>query len=331
MPSILFLQALGLTRDQARNMLNAQGCTHEIIWPNVENEKDQDNVQKQDEVQNRGVEIVVASQHRIGPEELDKFTNLKMVSLAFTGHDEVDKDYCKGRDLLVSYVPAYSTVSVAELTVFMAGALLRKLHGAVAEMHSGNWDTAAEHSVSRARPRELRGRTVGFLGTGAIGMATARLFHAFGCPLIGWSHNPGKHPEFVQLGGTFVPTIEDVFKDADIVSLHLELNEETTHTANAQRLALMRDDSILINTARTYLVDPSALVQWLRANPDKGAALDVTKKEQFENAFVGVNNLLLTPHLGCQTEQASAALARVAISNVGSYLNRRIQNQLLPD
>lgn len=320
MPCVYFKQSLGLTRDAAANMLRAGGCHYDILWAgDTIGEKAGD------------VEVFVASQHKIGRDELCRFDNLKLVSLAYTGHDEVDKDYCRSRKLHVSYVPGYSTVSVAELAVFMAGELLRKLSRAIALMREGDWNTATQHAVKDARPRELQGRTVGILGTGAIGMATARLFHAFGCPLIGWTNRPERHPEFEQLGGTFLRTKEEVFENADIVSLHLELNDDTKHTANAARLALMPKDSMLINTARTYLVDPAALSDWLRANPDKGAALDITKKEQFESVFVGFENLLLTPHLGCQTDQAAAELARVTIANIGQFLNPRLQNQLLPD
>ena len=148
MPYVLFLQPLGLSRETAANMLREQGCHHELLWPGSTIRENQA----------PDVEIVVASQHKIGRDELDKFTNLKMVSLAFTGHDEVDKDYCRSRKLHVSYVPGYSTVSVAVLAVFMAGELLRKLSSAIALMREGDWDTATQNAVKDARPRELRGR-----------------------------------------------------------------------------------------------------------------------------------------------------------------------------
>jgi len=318
----MFLQDLELSREDTKALLKHVGCVdHTAIWldePNVEELFDD-------------VEIVVAVKHQVGRAELERFPNARMVSLAFTGYNDVDRRYCESREppLLLYYAPGYSTDSVAELTVNMAQSLLRFLPLAHRRVVAKKWDGAEKDEIRVVPGMQLRGRKVGIIGTGTIGLRTAEIFHyGFRCPLIGWSRNGRK--EFEELGGIYCDTIDDVFQQADIVSLHLQLIEGVTeHTANAERIALLRENSILLNTARTGLVDLDALVNALKNRRFLGAGLDVTEKEHLRDDLLGLDNIILSPHVGYRTDRALKNLARVTIENIGRFLKDDLTNRVL--
>jgi D-3-phosphoglycerate dehydrogenase len=309
---VMFLEDLGLSRDEAHTMLkSAVGSEYEALW-------------KDDPLypgKKENVAVVVTSKHKVGEEELREFGAAQMVSLAFTGYNDVDISYCAGRKLHVYFVPDYSTDSVAELATFMAGALLRRLsiaHGQIA------------NNFATVPGVELRGRTVGIIGTGTIGLRAAEIFHyGYRCPLIGWSKN--RKEEFKELGGVYCDSIEDVFRRAKIVSLHVQLVAETTNLVNADRIALMAPDSILINCARTGLIDLDSLVAALKGKKILGAALDITEQQHLRDELLGLDNLILTPHIGFQTDRALARLAFKTIENIGRFIRRDPANRLLPN
>lgn len=322
MKYVMFLQDLGLTSDKTRELLReAGGHAFEPVWY-----EDQP-----DKIVKENVEVVVTSKHRVSAAELGEFPNARMVSMAFTGYNDVDIEYCRDRELSLYYVPDYSTDSVAELAVGMAMSLLRRLPIAQERVSSGRWDRAELQEIDIIPGLQLRGRTVGIIGTGTIGLRTAELFHfGFRCPLVGWSRN--RKPEFRELGGNYLDTIEDVFSQADIVSLHLQLVEgKTSGTANAARIAFLREDSILINTARTGLVDLNALATALKDRKLLGAGLDVTEEDHLREELIGIENLILTPHIGYRTDRALRKLAEITIQNIGRFLRNDPTNRLLPE
>jgi lactate dehydrogenase-like 2-hydroxyacid dehydrogenase len=181
MSYLIFLQDLDINREQARSMLNDAGCgDYKVVW----------NEDNPDEEIKKQVEIVVTSKHQLGKAELEPFPAAQMVSMAFTGYNDVDKSYCEKRNLTLYYVPDYSSDSVAELATFMAGTLLRRFPIAQAQIASGQWDRSSSDSLPLLPGLQLRGRTVGIIGTGTIGLRTAEIFHyGYRCPLIGWSRN----------------------------------------------------------------------------------------------------------------------------------------------
>ena len=317
---VMFLQDLGLSRDDARAMLKrAAGSDYQALWRDepLYPEKTKD------------VEVVVTSKHKVGEAELSEFPAAKMVSLAFTGYNDVNQAYCVDRQLNVYFVPDYSTDSVAELATFMAGALLRRFSIAHEQIELGQWDDPKANNLAVVPGLQLRGRTVGIIGTGTIGLRAAEIFHyGYHCPLIGWSRN--RKEEFGTIGGIYCDDIDEVFRQADILSLHVQLVAETANMANADRIALMRPDSIIVNCARTGLIDLDALVAALKGRRIFGAALDVTEEEHLREELVGLDNLILTPHIGYRTDRALATLAWKTIENVGRFMRQDPTNRLLP-
>lgn len=324
MKYILFLQDLGLSRDQASTFLKEAGCTeaeYKPVWDGddgLEAKKD-------------AVDIIVTSKHVVGRAELEPYPNARMVSLGFTGYNDVDRAYCNSRALALYYVPGYSTESVAELAVGLALALLRRIHLAHQRVVSDDWDRSAAGKIPLVPGIELCGRTVGIVGTGTIGMYTAEIFRGFGCPIVAWSRKP-KVEALGALGGTYLPSIDDVFSQADVVSLHLELIQGVTeHTADARRIALLKPTAILINVSRTGLVDLKALIAALRLKRLLGAGLDVTEENHLQEDLPELReleNVILTPHTGFRTDKALDRLARITIENIGRFLRGETVHRL---
>ena len=212
MKYVLFLQDLGLTREKARELLTEAGCTYEPLWAD-----DLDAETVRDDVA-----ILVTSEHHVGRAELDPWPNLEMLSLAFTGYNDVDLDLCRERGLHVYYVPGYSTASVAELTVGLTLAVLRRIPYANGRVRGGHWDRGDVMPGV-----ELAGRTVGILGTGTIG----------------WSRKPR-----ADFPGEYREDLDDVFREADVVALHLPVNDATRGIVSRERIAMMPETSILGHT-----------------------------------------------------------------------------------
>ncbi|MCU0990975.1 MAG: hypothetical protein MUE63_15765 [Xanthomonadales bacterium] len=159
---------------------------------------------------------------------------------------------------------------------------------------------------------------MGIVGTGATGMAAARLFAAFGCRLLGYSRNHNN--EFKKLGGTYL-SLDQLLREADIVSLHLALNAETRHIMNTERLALLKPTAYLINTARGGLVDSVALSSALNAGKLGGASLDVFEGEppKSDDPLLVAPNTVLTPHLGYKTREALLRKLDVTLRNIADF------------
>ena len=312
MKYVFFQENLILSREEGVAMLAASaGGQYQAIWhdfPEVERVSND-------------VEIVITLKHEVGAENLDRWRNLKMVSMGFTGYDKVDMDYCRKRELKLYYVPDYSTDSVAELTIALTLALLRKIRLADVDVREGRWD----QNPDAVPGIELRGKRVGILGTGKIGSASAKLFNAFGCEVTGWS----KTNREVDLN--------TIFAESDILVLHLPATDETKHIVGVRQLALMKPTSILINTARSELVDTAALVSALDQKRILGAGIDVLNEEKpippdqrsaVTNALLALPNVVVTPHVGFKTQEALRRLAKIVIENIGRFLSDSPVNRL---
>lgn len=272
---------------------------------------------------------VVTVNARVDEQVLRRFPNLRLVATAFTGYDCADLAACKKRGIKVYNVPSYSTDSVAELTIALAVALLRGIPGA--DKETRDIRDEREASWKGFGPGiELAGKTVGIIGTGRIGLRAAELFRAFKCPLIAWSRN--QREEFSNLDGLirgeYVPK-EEVFSRADVVSLHIGLNDETRGFVGKKLLALMKPDACLINTARGPIVDKEVLVEALGEKRIR-AAIDVFDQEPLpadDPLLQFPERTILTPHIAYKTREALERRARITIENIrrrfeGDHTNR---------
>ena len=214
------------------------------------------------------VEVIVTVLKKLGKEYLQQFPNLKMIAVAFTGYDSVDMEYCKEHGIAVYNVPKYSTNSVVELAIGLTIAVLREITYGNKIIRNEKW--------SFKPGIELFGKTVGIMGTGEIGVATAKLFKAFGCEVIGWSRS--ENEAFKTLGAKYIADKQEFFAAADIVSVHLPLNKNTKGIIGKKELAAMKKTAVLVNTARGAIVNEAELIVALEQKEIAGAGLDVFEK-----------------------------------------------------
>lgn len=244
---------------------------------------------------------------------LSRCPNLQYLSVAFTGLDHIDLDYCKQHNITVQNAAGYSTTAVSELAVGLMLDLLRRITPL---------DTATRQGGSRANflGRELRGKTVGIVGTGAIGTATARLLQAFGCNLL--AYNRSQHTEITQMGIPYVD-LDTLLRQSDIVTLHVPLNNETRHLISRQRLALMKPTALLVNTARGNVVDIEALAEALRNGAIAGAGIDVYETEPplpTSHPLLNAPNCICLPHIGYASREAFDIRADIVFDHVFQFL-----------
>lgn len=295
---ILIIDDLLTPQQDFENSVQKANLTYDIVWDEKATAPDK-------------VEVVVTVLKKLGKEYLQQFPNLKMIAVAFTGFDSVDIEYCKEHDIAIYNVPKYSTNSVVELAIGLTIAVLREITYGNEIIRNEKW--------SYKPGIELHGKTVGIIGTGEIGVATARIFKAFGCEVIGWSRS--ENEAFKELGGRYIADKQDFFAAADIVSVHLPLNKETKGIIGKKELAAMKTSAILINTARGPIINESALIEALEQKKIAGAGLDVFEKEPIDsdNSLLKLNNVVLTPHVAYKTEEALSRRMEVTVKNIADF------------
>ncbi|MCR5821511.1 MAG: hydroxyacid dehydrogenase [Bacteroidales bacterium] len=258
-------------------------------------------------------DIAVISNIKLPASVLAACKNLKYLSVAFTGLDHIDLQFCTEHGIVVQNAAGYSTTAVSELAVGMMIDVLRGV-------------TAMDGTIRQGRGRgtflgrELRGKTVGVVGTGAIGTATIRLLLAFGCNVLAF--NRSRHAEVEALGVKYV-TLPELLQKSDIVTLHVPATAETIGMIGRDELALMKPTAILVNTARGPVCNIPAVAEALKAGRIAGAAFDVFEQEPplpANHPLFGAPNCLLTPHIAFATEESFAARAEIVFAHVDSRL-----------
>lgn len=261
-------------------------------------------------------DVAVISNIKLPAAVLSQCTKLRYLSVAFTGLDHIDLEYCKAHDIKVQNAAGYSTTAVSELAVGMMLDLLRNIVTLSELTNQGG-------SRGTFLGRELRGKTVGIVGTGAIGTATAQLLLAFGAKVIAWSRT--ERPEVKAMGVQYV-AFDDLLRQSDIVSLHVPLCDETRGIVGERELALMKPTALLVNTARGPVCDIAAVGKALVDGRIAGAAFDVFEKEPplpLDHLLLSTNRCLVTPHVAFATEESFAARADIVFGHVDDWLNQQ--------
>ncbi|HQO09011.1 MAG TPA: NAD(P)-dependent oxidoreductase [Clostridiales bacterium] len=268
------------------------------------------------------VEVFVTVKKKLGSAELAEFPNLKLIAVAFTGYDSVDLNYCRENNIAVCNVPAYSTNSVAELAVGLAISLLREIPKGNKLIREGGWDLGKPGI-------ELFGKTVGICGTGAIGIRTAEIFKIFGCEIKGWSRTQRK--EFIDLGGKYVDTLEELCSISDILSIHVPSNSDTKALIGKKQLAMMKKSAYLINTSRGPVVDEQDLYEALSSRKIAGSGIDVFSIEPVKpaNPFLKLDNVILTPHIAFKTCEALKRRAEITKNNIINFESGLKENRVI--
>lgn len=261
----------------------------------------------------------------------------KMIAQRSTGFNNIDLDVARQLGLTVSRVSYYSPYSVAEFAWTLAMAVNRRI------VRASNRTRDFDFRLNGLMGRDMRGRTVGVLGTGKIGEAFTRIAHGFGMNLLGW--DVAQNPACVELGMKYVDK-DELFRSSDLISLHVPLLESTHHIIGADALKMMKDDAILVNSSRGGLVNTDALVTELRSGRFAGVGLDVYEAEAglffLDKSLVAVEddtlarlitfpNVVVTSHQAYYTHDAVGQIIDTTVANVADYLaGRRSENTLSP-
>ena len=257
--------------------------------------------------------LIVRSRTKVTKEVLSRGTRLKVVGRAGVGVDNIDVDEATKRKIVVVNAPTASTVSVAELAIGHMISLLRHLPEADRTVKAGKWEKG------KLEGRELFGKTLGLLGSGRIGAEVAKRAQAFGMPVI--AYDP--YLPAATAGQTGIRLVEkdELFRDADVLSIHAALTPETRGLVGAAELARMRRSAILVNVARGEIVQEAALADALRAGTISGAAIDVFEKEPPAGSpLLGAPNIVFTPHLGASTVEGQARAGAIVADQVVKVL-----------
>lgn len=266
-----------------------------------------------------GCKILVVRSKQVTADALKSTGDLALVLRAGAGVNTIDVKTASARGVFVTNCPGKNSVAVAELVFALLLAIDRRIPENVAALRAHQWN---KKEFSKADG--VFGKTLGVIGVGQIGREVISRAHAFGLHVLAWSRslNPGKAE---ALGVERCETVDDVFKRADIITLHLALKPDTRKLVNAQRLALLKPNAILINTARGEVIDQAALRSALETGKLR-AGLDVFDPEPAEGAgpfsdpLLDSARLYGTHHIGASTEQAQEAIAEEAVRIIETFI-----------
>ncbi len=247
--------------------------------------------------------LIVRSRTKVTKEILEAATRLKVVGRAGVGVDNIDVDVATRQGIAVLNAPGGNVISAAEHTLALTLALVRHIPKADAALRRGEWER------KRFRGIELNGKTLGLAGAGRIGSEVAKRARAFGMRVV--AYDPYLSRERAEQFGIQLVTMPDLFEQADVISVHVPLTDETRGIIGAVELALMKPTAYLINAARGGVVDEGALADALRSGRLAGAALDVFEEEPAspDNPLLGLDNVVAVPHLGAATREAQASVS----------------------
>ena len=257
--------------------------------------------------------LVVRSAVQVDEVLLAHAPKLRVIGRAGVGVDNINAAAATRRGIVVMNTPGANAVAVAELTIAMMLALARELPRANSALHAGRWE---KKSLAGS---ELRGKQLGILGLGRIGLEVARRARAFGMQLLG--HDPFVTATVARENDVRLVPVEELFRESDYLSLHVGLTPQTRAIVNAGSLAAMKPGARIVNCARGELIDTAALASALRAGRLAGAALDVFEQEPLrESPLFGMEQVLLTPHIAGSTAEAQEAVGVQIAEQVRAYL-----------
>lgn len=314
---IVLLESLGIPAELLKSYadkLEAKGHTFAAYEKNTDAQVQIDRA--------RDADVIMIANMPLKGEVIRACKNLKFINVAFTGVDHVDLAAAKEMGVKVSNASGYSTQSVAELALGMMLSLLRNVPQVEERCRAGKTKDGLVGT-------ELRGKTVGIVGAGAIGQNTGRLCKAFGCKVIAYNHRPkqaaeGTIDEFVDL--------DTLTREADIISLNCPLNDSTRGMFDFGRIAMMKKTAILINVARGPVVDSRALADALNEGRIAGAGIDVFETEpplDVNHPLLHTPNTIVTPHVAFASKESMALRAQIVFDSLDSFLAGKQVNVIL--
>ena len=258
--------------------------------------------------------IVITNKTVITREIFDACPAIRYVGVLATGYNVVDIAAARERGIIVTNVPAYSTQAVAQFTMALLLEICHHVGRHSDSVHAGKWSACQDFAYWDYPLIELAGKTIGIIGYGRIGQATAKAAQALGMKVIAYSRHGQGEP--------YVP-LEELYARADVISLHCPLTAENTGMINRETIAKMKDGVILLNTARGALINEEDLREALLSGKVYAAAADVAAVEPIpaDSPLLGLDNMIFTPHIAWACYETRQRLMDIAVDNVRQFLN----------
>ena len=265
--------------------------------------------------------IPVRERTKLTASLLERLPGLEYICQTGNHVYHVDMEAATRRGIVVSLAPGGN--STTELAFGLMLAIMRRIPQSDAAMRRGDWPLVLGHV--------LKGKTLGILGLGKIGTEVATVARAFGMQVIAWG--PTLTDERAAKSGARFMALEEVLKTADVVSIHLALSDQSKNLLDEARLRLMKKSAYVVNTARGAIIDETALVKLLKDKVIAGAALDVFVDEPLpkNHPLLGLDNVVLTPHLGWPTDSSFEGFANNAVANILDYMEGKLTRALNPE
>ena len=268
----------------------------------------------------READIVLTNKVVIDAEVMAQLPRLKYVGVLATGYNVVDIDAARARGITVTNIPAYSTMSVAQMVFAHLLNVTQQVALYDGAVKQGEWERSKDFCFYKAPLTELAGKTMGVVGLGHIGSAVAQIARAFGMRVLAYT-SKAQTEEGIEATHDY----DEVFRQADVLTLHCPLTPETHHLVNGKRLKMMKPSAILINTGRGPLVDEEALCEALKEGRLAAACLDVLTQEPPQH-LPQAPNLYITPHLAWATKESRERLLHIATENIRAFLEGKPRN-----
>jgi D-3-phosphoglycerate dehydrogenase len=265
-------------------------------------------------------EVVIAGWTSLTKEIIESSTNLKMISIWATTCHYVNLNAAKEKKIVVTHVPGYATEAVAEHTFALLLAAARRLRQADQHARGGDFDWRPLGGI------ELHGKTLGIIGTGSIGCRVAEIAKAFGMRILGYDKYPNAR-RAKEIGMQYA-ALRTLLKKSDFITLHVTLTSETDGLIGREEINAMKRGAVIINTSQGRVIDEDALVEALKSGRLSFAGLDVFSEEPpaKSNPLLGLDNTILSPHIGFHTVEAIRRCTDICIDNVSNFLKGHPQN-----
>ena len=259
-------------------------------------------------------EVVIVNKVRLTGEIFDACKNLKFVAVTATGYDIVDVGAARERGIAVANVPAYSTPSVAQHIFALLLELAVNVGGHSRSVKAGGWGKCPDYTYHISNLTELSGKTIGFIGMGAIGSAAAKIAIAFGMKAVCYHSRS-------EVEGVEHLSLDALLERSDVISLCCPLTDETRKIIRRETIEKMHDGVIIINTARGGLIDEEALADAIKSGKVSGAGLDVLTEEppKSHSPLIDLDEVIVTPHIAWAPKESRERLLSVTVENIRAY------------
>lgn len=274
----------------------------------------------------KGAEVILTNKVQITAGHINKLPDLKYVGVLATGYNVVDIKAAKKKGIVVTNIPAYSTTSVAQMVFAHILNIAQQVQHHSEQVQEGRWTNSPDFCFADTPLIELLGKKIGIIGLGSIGYNVARIALGFGMKV--WAHTSKTKlqlpPEIKKM------ELDQIFRECDIITLHVPLADDTREMVNTERLSVMKPTAILINTSRGQLINEQDLADALNNRKIYAAGLDVLSSEppHANNPLLTAKNCFITPHIAWATFAARQRLMTILISNLKAFIDGKSENNV---